>query len=82
VQAGSARTNLSPMQIFPKVVAVLLLLSTALPSHMYRETVLYFDSKERLAYCVAECTICYLVLDAYEVAVSVYAFHSESVQNG
>jgi hypothetical protein len=49
---------------------------------VYRDTVLYFDSKERLAYCVVECAVCYLVLDAYEVAGSVYAFPSSSLQSG
>lgn len=57
---GSARSDLSLVHIFPKVVAVVLLLSTASPSHVYSETVLYFDSRECLAYCVVECTICYL----------------------
>jgi hypothetical protein len=81
--AGSACSNLSPMsvKIFPKVVAVVLLLSTALPARVCRETVLYFDSKERLAYCAAECTICCLVLDAYIDAGSVNALPSESVHS-
>lgn len=78
---GSPRNNLSLVQILPKVIAALLLLSTASPSHVFCETVLYFDTREHLAYCVVECTIRFLVLDVYEVAGSVYAFPSESVES-